>query len=382
VTSTLAPPPPGAAVVRGRCRTIVQVVINLGKGGMEAIAVNLARGLDRTRFRPILIALDAGGEHEAELRDAGIAYSVLGTRRWRDPRFHWTLWKLLRRLQPDVVHTHHFSPLLHTVSAARLAGVPRLVHTEHSWQYLEHRPAHRRALRWMSRLSDAFVVVGSSMAPYYRDHVQVAPEQLRVIPNGIDTDRYRPAADVAAARRAHGLPPGLLVGTAGRFFAVKDYGLLVRAGALLVPSHPDLHLVMIGDGPERAALEGLAGELGVEGHVHFLGWRSDASDLLPLLDVFALSSLSEGLPLVVLEAMACGVPVVTTPVGDLPEVVSEGRTGFFFPIGDAGALAGVLRHLLVADSSRRALGRAARTRVVEHYSERAMVEGYVRAYEG
>jgi len=205
VTSTFAPPPPRAAEVGGRCRTIVQVVINLGKGGMEAIAVNLARGLDRTRFRPILIALDAGGEHEEELRDAGIAYSVLGTRRWRDPRFHWTLWKLLRRLQPDVVHTHHFSPLLHTVSAARLASVPRLVHTEHSWQYLEHRPAHRWALRWMSRLSDAFVVVGSSMAPYYRDHVQVAPEQLRVIPNGIDTRVFRPL-DRLECRRALGWP--------------------------------------------------------------------------------------------------------------------------------------------------------------------------------
>ncbi|PYP70060.1 MAG: glycosyltransferase [Gemmatimonadetes bacterium] len=357
-------------------------MLYLGKGGMESTAINLARGLDRTRFRPVIIALDEAGEHEEELREAGIEYHVLGGRRLRDPRFHWRLFQLLRRLRPDVVHTHHFATLLHTVTAARLARVPRLVHTEHSWQYLEHRSDYRRALRWMSRLSDVFVVVGNAMAPYYRDHVRVAAGRLRVIANGIDVDVYRPVTNVAAARRTRGLPTGVTVGTAGRLFPEKDYGILVRAVAGLILSHPDLHLIMIGDGPERPALEALAVQLGVADHVRFLGWRSDVADLLPLLDVFVLSSLREGLPLAVLEAMACGVPVVTTPVGDLPEVIVEGRAGFFFPIGNPDALAAVLRRLVAAGAERHAIGRAGRQRVAERYSLREMVNAYAGAYDG
>jgi len=307
---------------------------------------------------------------------------VVGGRRFRDPRYHWTLFELFRRMRPEVVHSHHFSPLLNTVAAAKLAGVPRLVHTEHSREYLENRPDYCRALRWMSRLSDAFVVVGNRMASYYRDEVRVAARRLRVIRNGIDVDRYHAVTNVAGVRRALGLPAGLLVGTAGRFFPEKNYGTLLQAVAALVPSLPNVHLIMMGDGPERPALEAAAAELGVTDSVHFLGWRSDVADLLPLLDVFVLSSLSEGLPLVVLEAMACGVPVVTTPVGDLPEIVVEGRTGFLFPIGDADALAGIVRRLAAAGSQRRAVGCAARAWVAERYSMRQMVDAYARAYDG
>ncbi|MEX2156228.1 MAG: glycosyltransferase [Gemmatimonadales bacterium] len=365
----------GAA--RGRV-TVVQVLLNLGHGGMETMAVSLARGLDPQRFRSVIVALDAGGEHEEALRQSGIESYVLGGRRFWSPAFHWEFAALLRKLDAAVVHTHHFSPLLHSVLAIRLARVPRVVHTEHSYQYLEPRGDYRRMLRWMGAATDAFVLVAQSMQAFYRDRVRVGSGRLRVIPNGIDTDIYKPSTEgVAQKRQRWGVPPdAYLVGTAGRFFPEKDYATLIRGFRTFAASHPKAHLAMIGDGPERPSLEALAGE-----RVHFLGWRTDLKEILPALDVFALSSKSEGLPLVALEALACGIPVVATPVGDLPEVVANGAAGVLFSVGDAAALARALS--LLADGARRAaLGRAGRERVLHRYSQTAMVDGYTRAYDG
>lgn len=364
-------------------KTVVQVLLNLGHGGMESMAVALARGLDRDRFRSVVVALDGGGEHEVPLRDAGVESHVLSGRRLWSPGFHWELARLLRKLGADVVHTHHFSPLLHSLPAARLARVRRRIHTEHSYQYLEPRRDYRRVLRVIGAMTHAFVLVAKSMQSYYLDHVRVGGRRLRVIPNGVDTNFYKPSQeDVKRNRQTLGVPPGAyLVGTAGRFFPEKDYGTVIRGFAALAASHPDAHLAMIGDGPERPALEVLAGGLteGISARVHFLGWRTDLHEVLPALDTFVLSSKSEGLPLVALEALACAVPVVATPVGDLPEVLAAG--GMLYPVGDHAGLAKALTVLSDADI-RRGYGQAGRSRVLERYSQAAMVNSYSRAYEG
>ncbi len=365
-----------AATERTNARPLVQVLLNLDRGGLEAVAVDLAVALRGAGFRPVLVALDAGGVHEPVLRREQIEYYVMGGRRLRDPRFTLALVSLFRHLKPLVVHTHHFSPLLHTLAAAKLARVPRLVHTEHSLEYLRSRRDYRIALRLMSRWCDAFVVVGSTQRAFYHSAVGIPERRLRVITNGVDTEVFRPVADRAAARRAAGLPAGVLIGTAGRLFPEKDYGTLVRA----MQHVSGADLVFIGDGPERASLEGLTVSLGLTPRVHFVGWRSDVATLLPALDVFVLCSLHEGLPLVVLEAMAAGVPVVATPVGDLPLVVVEGVTGYLVGVGDAAALGSRLRALVQDAALGEALGRAGRHRIEERYSRATMVRSYREAY--
>lgn len=368
-------------------KTVVQVVLNLGHGGMEAMAVSLAAGLDRARYRSVVIALDAGGEYEAVLRDAGVEAHVLKGRRLWSPGFHLELAKLLRRVQADVVHTHHFSPLLHSLPAVRLAGVRRRVHTEHSYQYLEPRSDYRRALRLMGKSAHAFVLVAQSMQPFYRHQIRIAEDSLRVIPNGVDTGRYKPSSrDVEQRRQSVGVNGNAyLVGTAGRFFPEKDYGTLLRGFAAFAATNPHAHLAMIGDGPERPSLEALARSSGdaISSRIHFLGWRTDLVELLPLLDAFVLSSKSEGLPLVALEALACGVPIVVTPVGDLPAVVADNgsRAGTLFPVGDAAALAAALAELANPET-RASLGKHGRARVLQRYSQDAMVRSYAHAYEG
>jgi glycosyltransferase involved in cell wall biosynthesis len=312
---------------------------------------------------------------------------VLSGRRLWSPGFHWELAALLRRLHADVVHTHHFSPLLHSLPAARLAGVSRRIHTEHSYQYLEPRGDCRRVLRVIGGMTHAFVLVARSMHAFYRDHVRVGERRLRVIPNGVDTDLYKPSNESVAERRQRlGVPAkAYLIGTAGRFFPEKDYGTLLRGFAAFAATHPAAHLAMIGDGPEGRSLETLAASCGddIAARIHFLGWRTDLPDVLPLLDAFALSSRSEGLPLVALEALACGVPVVATPVGDLPEVVAEGtsQAGLLYPVGDHAALAQAFA-TLADDNARAAFANAGRARVLRRYSHAAMVDSYTRAYEG
>jgi glycosyltransferase involved in cell wall biosynthesis len=368
-------------------KTVVQVILNLGHGGMESMAVGLAGGLDRARFRSVVVALDAGGEHEAVLRESGVeSYVLSGRRLWR-PGFHWELAALLRRLKADVVHTHHFSPLLHTLPAMRLAGVARRVHTEHSYQYLEPRRDYRRVLRVIGAMTHTFALVARSMRSYYTDAVRIGEHRLRIIPNGVDTTLFKPSSNgVEEMRQAMGVPAeAFLVGTAGRFFPEKDYGTLLRGFAGFAGMHPDAHLAMIGDGPERPSLEALAASFGedIAPRIHFLGWRTDLPAVLPLLDTFALSSRSEGLPLVALEALACGVPLVATPVGDLPEVIADGaaQTGLLYPIGDHAELAYALA-ALADDNARAAFARAGRTRVLQRYSQAAMVDSYTRAYDG
>ncbi|HKJ03392.1 MAG TPA: glycosyltransferase [Longimicrobiales bacterium] len=359
---------------------VVQLLLNLGKGGMESMVVSLAQGLQGAGLEPVVVALDAGGEHEDSLSRSGIPYHIMGGRHFSSPAAHLKLARLLRRYGPRAVHTHHFAPLLHSLPAIELARVPRRVHTEHSSYYLPARQTYRWALRGMSRRTDAFVVVAQDMERYYAETVGISTKKLRVLPNGIDAQRFRPSADRPALRRALGLPEGLLVATAGRFFPEKDYATLLRGAAL--SRVPGLRVVMVGDGPLRDDLERLARELGIEDRVDFLGWRKDLPDLMPAFDLFALTSTREAFPMAILEAMASGVPVVATPVGDIPDVVEHDETGLLFPVGDADALAGCLSQVAANPGWVEAAGRRARAAVVARHSLDAMLQGYMRLYFG
>lgn len=360
--------------------TIVQVVQSLGSGGLETMSVNLAVGLRDRGFTPRLLALDAGGVLEERLRDEGIAFDVLGDAHFARASTHRRLAALFRRLRPRVVHTHHLPALLNAAPTAWLGGRPTLVHTEHAYQYLTDAARLRAAVRWTSRLTRRFVVVGAEMAPFYRDVVHVAERRLRVIPNGIQLQRYAPPRDVTAQRQRLGLPDGFLVGTAGRFAPEKNLPMLLRAVARVRALGHDVRLVLAGDGAERDDLARLADELEFRDAVHFLGWRTDVPAILGCLDVFALTSWTEGLPLAVLEAMACGVPVVATSVGDLPNVIVDGRSGRLVAPGDDAALADVLAHLASHADDRAALARAGRDVVAARFSQDGMIDAYLDAY--
>ena len=364
--------------VRRPC--VAQVVLSFGRGGLETMAVGLAGALAKRGLRSVIIALDEGGELQPVLDAAGVESHVLGGRRLRDPRYHWRLARLLRRVRPDVVHSHNFAAFLHTAVARRLAFVPRMVHTEHAFEYVTGTSYHGW-IRGASRGCKAFVVVGERILPFFRDTVGVPTERLRVIPNGVDLASFQPQTDTREVRQELGIPAdAFVVGSAGRLAPEKDLATLVRAVADARRERNDLCLVFVGDGVERPALEALTSELGLSERVRFLGWRRDVSRVVSALDLFVLSSENEGLPLAVLEAMALGVPVASTPVGDLPVVVQDGVSGRLFSVGDSSALARVILEVAADAARRRSLAVAGRQVVERRYDHEVMVDGYLDAY--
>jgi glycosyltransferase involved in cell wall biosynthesis len=361
--------------------TIVQVVLSLGRGGLESMAADLAIDLARAGVASRVIALDEGGLLEARLREAGIEYDVLNGRRFRQPAFHLALAAKLRAMHAAVIHTHGFAPLLHTLPASRMGGVSRVVHTEHSFEYLEPRASLRRALKWLSRTTRVFALCGERMLPFYQTIVGVSSKRLQVIPNGIDVNKYRPGANRTSIRAELGIPvDAFVVGSAGRLEVEKNYKMLLTAAAQSCATGGPVHVVLFGDGAERPTLERLTAQLGLQESVSFAGWRTDLPRVLPALDVFALTSVSEGLPLAILEAMACGLPIVSTAVGDIPVVVENERAGYLVPSGDASALAARLSQLARDPDRRNALGVFGRRVVAERYSRSSMVSRYLTAY--
>ena len=364
-----------------RTVSVLHVVLRFDKGGLEMTALNLCRELRKRGHRSEVLALDGGGETFDLARSEGINCLDLGGRQMKSPWFHLRVLRALRSIRPDVVHTHHFSALVHTLPAGLVAGRFRRVHTEHSRLYLEERPDYHRSLQWTSRAVDNFVVVGESMLSWYRDQIGVRPTSLQVIANGVDTARYCPAvpAERNALRQRLGLPAGVLVGSVGRLAAVKNYPMLLRALADVRKSRQDVGLVLVGDGPDRTVLETLCRELGLDGCVHFVGWQRETAPWLRALDLFALSSKSEAMPLALLEAMACGLPTLATAVGDVTAIVNDARGGVVVPSDDQGKYADALS-VLAGMADRSHLGRSARAAVEGRYSIAAMTESYLKAY--
>ena len=365
-----------------RPHTVVQVVIDLHAGGLETLCVDLSAGFVEEGIRSVVVALDGGGSLVDRLATSGVEYVSLGGRRPYSPAFHAGYWRTLRRIAPDVVHTHHFSPLLYTVPSRLAARVPRHLHTEHSYEYLEHRPYLRRPFRALARTCDGVVVLGSNMRRFYEAEIGIAPSRLRVIPNGVNTDHFQPPLDRVAARRHLGWASGPTLGTVCRLSPEKNLGMLLRAFAVIAAEQASVSLVIAGDGPERARLEKLINDLELRQRVHLLGWQADVRSVLHCLDVFCITSDVEGLPLALLEAMASGCAVIGTRVGDIADVIQDGRNGFVLAAGDEASLVDHLRHLLARPSLVRAMGESARRIAYERFSRSAMIDSYLRAYTG
>lgn len=320
---------------------IVHIVQRMAPGGIETLVLDLVRtgtpddrvfSLEGTTTQ---LLTQWPALHEIEDRLIG-----LGRRPGVSPFLPLQLASELIRRRPSAVFAHHIGPLLYGGIAARLACVPRVVHVEHDvWHYAD---AHSRKLaqRLDRIIQPMHVAVSHEIASELRGIL--GGSSVAVITNGVDLDRYRPG-DRAVARRRLGIDPTRpAIISAGRLVAVKGHDILVRAARSLPL---DTLICIAGDGSERAALERLAEELGVTDRVRFLGHRDDLPDLLPAFDVFCLPSRAEGLPRGVIEAQACGLPVVASNVGALPEAVCT-RTGALVPPGDADALADALTAVL------------------------------------
>ncbi len=353
--------------------SIVHVLSSFGVGGQERVALDLAIG-QRARghtVRVVSLAPAPDGPMADEFREHGIETSRVAKRGGVDPTLVPRLAVALRRLGAQIVHTHNPLPLIYGAPAAKLAGA-HAVHSKHG-----KNPGSRgqKLLRRLAaRFTDAFVAVSDTTLAQARE-LRDAPEaKLHEIANGIRLDRYAPSSEARAAIRAElGLPErAWVVGTVGRIDANKNQAMLVRA--MLPMLSPNTRLVIVGDGPARGEVEALA-----NGFVTFTGRRMDVPRVIHAFDVFALSSISEGLPLVVPEAMAAALPIVSTAVGGIPSVVDDGVTGLLVPV-DENRFAVALAALAADRERARAMGQAAREVALTRYSADRMVEAYLALY--
>jgi glycosyltransferase involved in cell wall biosynthesis len=357
--------------------SIVHVLSSFGVGGQERVALDLAilqkqRGHD---VSVISLAPPPDGAMADEFREHGIAVERVAKHGGLDATLVPRLARALRRLRADVVHTHNPLPLIYGAPAARLVRAVA-VHTKHGVNPGSR--GHHLLRRAAAMLVDAFVAVSDTTAAQAREQRDAPEHRMHTIANGIRLDRYRPDAEARAQIRVElGLGDAWVVGSVGRLDDYKNQVLLVRAMAPHLSSN--VRLVIVGDGPNRAAVEAEVGKLADPRWVVLTGRRMDVPRLVPAFDVFALSSKTEGLPLVVPEAMAAGLPIVTTAVGGLPSVVDEGRTGLLVPV-DEGALSAALATLGADRDRAREMGRRAREVALERYSAERMVDAYLNLY--
>jgi len=368
---------------------VLQLIDRLGDGGAEALLLTFASGIDRARFEAHVCALRATPDSTLtdKIRALGVPVMVLRQRNSYDIPTLLSLVSYIRKHRIDIIHTH----LLAADIMGRIAGFltrrPVISTIHNSREDLDEEPRHRQLLeRWTARfLARRLIVVSNLLHQEIADWFRFPLSRVISIPNGVDTERFRPGPmfDKESVKRAlvgsDGVGGPIVINVA-RLTQQKALDQLIEAARIVISARPDVRFVLIGDGPLRDDLIALAEDLGVADKIIFTGFRTDIADLLATSDIFALSSLWEGMPIALLEAMAAGCAVVSTDVGGVAEVVTHEVTGLLVPAADSQALAAAILEYITKPETARQLGAAGQASVVEHYSMRSWVRKLEELY--
>ena len=382
---------------------ILRVIARLNVGGPARHVVLLDRGLrgrghDTRLVHGSLAPFEASLEHLAVesglpttyIRELGRRVSPIS-----DLRAFARLLRLVFREAPDVIHTHTAKAGTLGRMAACVFNVTRarsrrclVVHTYHGHVLTGYfspaaNVAVRQVERALARITDRVVTISPAQRDDIVTRFRIAPAgRTTMVPLGLDLDglaRLDPRAP--NLRRAFGIPEGtLVVGCVGRFVAIKDLATLVRAFARVATERPDAVLLLAGDGPLRADIEAIVAGLSLQKQVYFAGWIDDLPPLYATIDICALSSLNEGTPVALIEAMAAAKAVVATRVGGVADVVEHEHTGLLVPPGDPDALADRIVRLAADPGERSRMGAAARQAVLYRFSHERLVDDIDRLY--
>jgi glycosyltransferase involved in cell wall biosynthesis len=360
---------------------IAFVATSTGTGGAEMQVLSLADRMRSRGHQTLIVSMIPVGAVGDEARRLGIPVETLGMRPGSpDPRGLLRLAAILRRWKPDVVHSHMVHANILARLARPLAPVPVLVSTVHN--SYEGGGLRMAAYRVTDRLADLNTIISQSAAERYLRLKAVSRDKLRVIPNGVDLERFRPDPTARArVRRELGLGEEFTWLAVGRFEVAKDYPTMLHAFAEAAGGAPSAVLLLAGQGTLREATEALAARIGIASRVRFLGVRRDVPDLMAAADGYVMSSAWEGLPMVLLEAAAVGLPLVATQVGGNDEVVRPGINGYLVPAGDVSALAGAMRELVALPAPRRRqLAEQGRAHVRERYALGSVLDRWESIY--
>ena len=335
-----------------------------------------------------LYAPPSAQDPQEMLRKAGLGYRVfpMGPS-FLDVRVLLPLVRQLRREPPDILHCHLLRANLYGRIAARLAGVRNVISTAHGVDgYVTGSAPVSISLRLLERLSAGwvtkYVAVSETTRRAIIKHLRLDPGKIVTILNSLDLEPFqRRTRDKSLVRAQFGLSPeAVVVGSVGNLLPLKNYASLVRWVGELAPAFPQVQLVIFGDGEERLALESLLGELNLTDKVRLPGFHHDIPELLGAMDIFAFPSLSEGLSIALLEAMAAGLPCVVMDVGGNAEAVRDGQTGYVVPWGDGEQFRGALTLLLKDAGLRKKLGAAGKNRAFTLFNPKRQAAQYTELY--
>ncbi len=371
---------------------IAHVLHRLYLAGAEVLAAALSRQL-RDRYRFVFLCLDEVGPLGQQLQTEGFTVIDLQRKPGVDFKVAAHIREVVRREKINLLHAHQYTPFFYASLSRRFSNNPAILFTEHGRHYPDLRKLKRvLANQWLLRKHDRVTAVGAWVKQALVSNEGLPEKRIEVIYNGIDPQQFQPVSqrldERAAVRAELGLADDeIVVAQVARFHPVKDHATAIKAWALvqqkISAEAPGLKatLLLVGDGELRPTLEKLVRELGISESVRFLGVRKDVHRLLAGVDLFLLSSLSEGVSVTLLEAMGSALPIAATDVGGNPEVVQHSVTGLLSPRRDAPALANNLLTLIQDTSLRQRMGSAGRARLLTHFTQSDMHANYAALYD-
>jgi sugar transferase (PEP-CTERM/EpsH1 system associated) len=349
-------------------------------GGIETLIYEFASRLNNNGYLTSVCVLKGEGILEERLGKENVRVYDIAKKEGIDISVVLKLRRLIIQKGIRILHTNNFTSWLYGVLASRGVKGVRHIHTEHS-------NVKRKRRGWGEKLlchyTDFVICVSDDVRDFMINNQSIPEKQLRVIHNGVDSDKFSPSAERKEHIRTqlgirYNRP---VVGIVARLDPIKDHRTLLKAFALLSDNIPDALLLIIGDGEMRASLESLNRALGLENNVRFLGERQDIPDLLNAMDIFVLTSLSEGHNVSLLESMSSGLPVVATSVGGNVEIVRDKETGLLVPPDNPEELSAKLGVMLRDEALRMKMGEKGRARVLECFDLQAMLENYKGVYK-
>ena len=362
---------------------VLHVVSYMGRGGAEMGILKLVAGLGDAQFDQRICTTRG---FDAEFVRSRLPEEMLYSAGSAELRLQFPLFRLariMREFRPHIVHSRNWGAL-EAVVAARLAGVPVIIHSEHGYEVdmFAGLPLRRRLFRHAAyAITDGIFALTRELRAFHTAQAWIPPQRMGVIYNGVDIAHFAPCtASRVAMRRELDLPQdSFVLGSVGRLVPIKDQQTLLRAGAALAEGGFDVRVLLVGSGPERKNLERfVTGSL--SGRVCFAGDSDRIPEMLNAMDAFVLPSLGEGMSNTLLEAMACGLPVLATGVGGNPEIIEDDQQGWLFTPGDVASLTEKLKHLASNPALIHQLGTAARRRATEFFSLDRMLENYRSFY--
>jgi glycosyltransferase involved in cell wall biosynthesis len=369
---------------------ICHLALGLGAGGLEQVVASIARGSDKARFRHRIVVLRVCDvDFVRGLEADGVDVALLRMGSLKQPARLRELYRLAARLEPDVVHAHSGTFMDAYAMTLLAPHSPRLLLTSHGhpvesgWKELV-----RVGLPTVR--AHAHVCVSDDLRDFFRERLRLLPVGRKVITvlNGVDTEAFQPrrkpgVLSGVSTQELDDLRGSFVIGSVGRLEPVKNHELLLEAFATLVErTERPCRLVLVGDGTLRPRLEQLARELKIGGRVHFWGVREDVPQVLNLFDAIALTSLTEGTSISLLEAQASGLPAFVTDVGGNRRIVVDGKTGYVSPLGKPLTLADHLAKVVENPELHAELARSARDSVLASFDLDSMIRKYEALYLG